>query len=138
MNHYLGKEVNILEFKSGMPIYMQLISYMKISIVNGKYPPGSKIPAVREMALEAGINPNTVQRAFTELEREGLLHTERTNGRFVTENTDMLVLIKKNMSDELIEEFFMKLEQLGMNRKEVVEAVENWINNHEEKEVTEA
>ena len=132
------KGVTILEFKNGIPIYIQLISYVKISIVNGKYPPGSKIPAVREMALEVGVNPNTVQRAFTELEREGLLRTERTNGRFVTEDSDMLISVKKNMSDSMIEEFFNKLEQLGMSRKEIVESVKNWSNDYEEKKAVEA
>ena len=115
-----------MKFKNGIPIYMQIISHMKISIANGKYPPGSKVPTVRDMAMEAGVNPNTVQRAFTELERDGLLFTDRTNGRFVTEDKELLISLKKNMSETFIRELFEKLTQIGMSRKEIIDSVSAW------------
>ena len=73
------------EFQDHLPIYAQLMDTLKRRIVTGRYLPGEKLPSVRELAAEAGINPNTVQRAFSELEREGLIHTQRATGKYVTE-----------------------------------------------------
>ena len=74
------------EFQDHLPIYAQLMDTLKRRIVTGRYLPGEKLPSVRELAAEAGINPNTVQRAFSELEREGLIYTQRATGKYVTEN----------------------------------------------------
>lgn len=74
------------EFQDHLPIYAQLMDTLKRRIITGRYLPGEKLPSVRELAAEAGINPNTVQRAFSELEREGLIYTQRATGKYVTEN----------------------------------------------------
>ena len=76
------------EFQDHLPIYAQLMDTLKRRIITGRYLPGEKLPSVRELAAEAGINPNTVQRAFSELEREGLIYTQRATGKYVTENAD--------------------------------------------------
>ena len=77
------------QFSNDAPIYTQLIQQVKVGIVTGAFPPGERLPSVRDMATEAGVNPNTMQRALAELERDGLVYSQRTAGRFVTEdNTD--------------------------------------------------
>jgi len=73
-------------FQADMPIYTQLVARLQEQIVSGVYPPGGKLPSVRDLAAEAGVNPNTVQRAFADLEREGLIYTQRTAGKFVAED----------------------------------------------------
>ena len=113
-------------FKEGIPIYTQIIDKVKTSIASGLYEPGSKLPPVRDMALEAGVNPNTMQKAFAQLEREGLLYPVRTSGRFITEEKEVLDNLKKNLGREYIEELFDNLKRLGMTREEIVDAVKNW------------
>jgi len=114
------------EFKDGIPIYLQIISHMRNDIASGVMPPGSRIPPVRALAGEIGVNPNTMQRALTQLESEGLLYTQRTNGRFVTEDETVMKKLRSDLSETYIRELFRNLERLGMNRKDIVEAVRRW------------
>ena len=114
------------EFRNGVPIYQQIVLTMKIRIANGSYPPGSKVPAVRELALEAGVNPNTMQRALAELEREGLLAAMRTSGRYVTEEVGRLQQLRLELSTTFIRELFENLRQLGMTDEEIHMAVREW------------
>ena len=87
------------EFKNGIPIYLQIIDQIKRQIVSGELAPGSRIPAVRDLAKEAGVNPNTMQRALTQLEQEGLLYTQRTSGRFVTQEEEIMKQTRMQLSD---------------------------------------
>jgi len=105
-------------FTPDRPIYLQLQEMIKLSIVSGRYPPGSKLPAVRDLALEAAVNPNTMQRALTELEREGLVHAQRTSGRYVTEDTEVIGKMKKELALELAELFLKKMAALGYSADE--------------------
>lgn len=107
-------------FNNDMPIYTQLISQIKFGIVSGQLPPGERMTAVRELAAEAGVNPNTMQRALQELEREGLVFTQRSNGRFVTEDVDMIEAAKIALAKQHIEEFLHAMEALGYNREEII------------------
>lgn len=101
------------EFQSDRPIYAQLMEQIKRRIITGIYPPGEKMPSVRELAAEASVNPNTMQRAFAQLEQEGLLYTQRTSGRFVTEDQQRILEMKTEMADELAKRFLEDMEQLG-------------------------
>ena len=83
------------ELNSTEPIYTQIINRLQMDIVSGNYQPGEKLPSVREIAAEASVNPNTMQKAFAELERIGLVYTQRTNGRFITEDKDLILAQKK-------------------------------------------
>lgn len=111
------------EFKSGIPIYLQIISLLKMKIAAGELPPGSQVQPVRELAMEAGVNPNTMQRALTQLEQEGLLYTQRTSGRFVTEDKQVLKEMRKSLSEQYVKDLFEALGKIGMNREEIIEAV---------------
>ena len=105
-------------FAPDRPIYIQLQELIKLSIVSGLHPPGGKLPAVRDLALEAAVNPNTVQRALTELEREGLVHSQRTSGRFVTEDAEVIGKMKNELAKELIDAFLEKMAAIGYGAKE--------------------
>ena len=111
-------------FRNDQPIYSQLIQRLTEAIVSGVYAPGEKLPSVRELALEAGVNPNTVQRSLTELEREGLVFSQRTAGRFVTENENMIVNAKLRIADERVSEFLRSMKTLGCGRQEIISLIE--------------
>ncbi len=111
-------------FRNDQPIYSQLIQRLTEAIVSGVYAPGEKLPSVRELALEAGVNPNTVQRSLTELEREGLVFSQRTAGRFVTENENMIVNAKLRIADERVNEFLRSMKTLGCGRQEIISLIE--------------
>ena len=114
-------------FKEGIPIYQQIISELKLRLLNGTYPPGSRIPAVRELALEAGVNPNTMQRALLELERDDLLASVRTSGRFATEDEEKLSKLRSTLSESCIEEMTGRLRTLGLTDKEIMDAVNRYL-----------
>lgn len=105
------------------PIYLQLMERIQRDIIAGVYQPGDKLPSVRDLALEAAVNPNTMQKALSELERSGLVYSQRTSGRFITEDTEMLTQMKKELATEHIQEFFQKVEQLGFSRAELLTLV---------------
>ena len=105
------------------PIYLQLMERIQRDIIAGVYQPGDKLPSVRDLALEAAVNPNTMQKALSELERSGLVYSQRTSGRFITEDTEMLTQMKKELATEHIQEFFQKMVQLGFSRAELLTLV---------------
>lgn len=107
-------------FQNDRPIYAQLMEQIKRRIISGVYLPGEKMPSVRELAAEASVNPNTMQRAFAQLEQEGLLYTQRTSGRYVTEDTGRILQMKEELAEELTETYFSAMEQLGYSRIQAV------------------
>lgn len=113
------------ELKSDRPIYLQLMEYIKIDIISGKYIPGEKMPSVRELASEASVNPNTMQKALTELERTGLLFSVRTSGRFITDNLKMIQEMKINIAKEEVNSFLNKMRVLGFNGTQAIEIVKD-------------
>lgn len=115
------------KFVDGIPIYSQIVDELTVRIARHDYLPGQKLPSVRDIAAQACVNPNTVQRALAELERSGLVRTERTNGRFVTEDKKVLKEIYKSLSSAYIDEMVEKLRNIGMSDIEIVEAVTNCV-----------
>ncbi len=110
---------------SDRPIYAQIVEKIQMQIVSGFYRPGDKLPSVRELAAEASVNPNTMQKAFAELERSGLIITQRTSGRMVTEDVEMIKGIQLELAQESIKEFFDKMKELGYNKNEIVALIES-------------
>ncbi len=102
------------------PIYLQLEDQIKTRIIAGVYRPGEKLPSVRELAAEAAVNPNTMQKALTELERSGLVYAQRTSGRFITEDTQIMKNLKEQLAKEQIEQFLSTMEQLGFRKEEIL------------------
>ena len=105
---------------SDRPIYAQLLERIQLQIVSGTYGPGDKLPSVRELAAEASVNPNTMQKAFAELERSGLIVTKRTSGRFVTEDKDMITQIRTQLAKEAALSFIEKMKELGFEKNDIL------------------
>lgn len=108
------------DLTSDRPIFQQIIEIMQLAIVSGKYAPGDKLPSVRDLASEAAVNPNTMQKALAELERSGLVYSQRTSGRFITEDFKMIEELKANLAKEKIDEFLESMYQLGFGKEETI------------------
>ena len=106
------------EFDQDRPLYAQLIEKLQRAIVSGAYEPGAKIPSVRELAAEAGVNPNTMQRSLSELERDGLLFSERTTGRYITRDAALIERTRRQMGEELMAAFVEQMEHMGYKTTE--------------------
>lgn len=109
------------DLQSSRPIWLQLAEQLSRRIVTGVYAPGSRFPAVRELAAEAGVNPNTMQRALSQLESAGLVTTNRTAGRTVTEDTAVLDAMRAKLAKELITKYYSDMEALGYSRAKAAE-----------------
>ncbi len=112
------------ELQNDRPIYLQLMEQIRQDIVSGKYKPGKKLPSVRELALDAAVNPNTMQKALSELERSGLVYSQRTSGRYITEDETMLNQLKHELAVAHIRQFFGKMKQLGFEHKEILSLIQ--------------
>jgi DNA-binding transcriptional regulator YhcF (GntR family) len=111
------------DLKSDRPIYLQLIEQIEIKICSGIFEPGSKLPSVRELAQEAAVNPNTMQKALSILEENGLLYTNRTSGRFITEDAKMIQQAKQKLAQDQISEFIEKMKSLGFDKTETLSII---------------
>ena len=101
------------ELDSDRPIFIQIVERIQMEIISGKYSPGDKLPSVRDLAAVAAVNPNTMQKALTELERTGLVYSQRTSGRFITEDAIMIEELKNNLAQEQIKEFLENMSKRG-------------------------
>lgn len=109
------------EFDNNIPIYIQLVEQLKIYIISGKIKSGERLPSVRDLALQTKVNPNTMQKALGELEEEKLIYTERTNGKFVTEDKKLIDKYKKKYALELSNKYFSSMKNIGYEREDVIE-----------------
>lgn len=116
------------EFDDDTPIYLQIIEHFKTEIAAGSLKAGDKIPPVRELAVSAGVNPNTMQKALSELEREGLLESKRTSGRFVADNMKESEKLKDKLAADLMEDFMKNMNKIGYTPKQSAAKYENYIN----------
>ena len=113
------------QFDSSMPIYTQLVYKIELAIVSGEFVRGQRLSAVRDMAAEAGVNPNTMQRAFQELERQGLVYTQRSSGRYVTEDMTVIENTKQALARENIKSFMDSMRRIGFSREEIIRLLES-------------
>ena len=111
-------------FNNEAPIYLQLFQRLALDIVTGKYKAGEKIPSVRELSTMFRVNPNTVQKALSELEDVELIYTERTNGKFVTDNKKIIKDYLENLAKEKTTIYMNNMKQLGYSVKEVIDMIE--------------
>ncbi len=112
-------------FKENRPIFQQIYDMIVIRILNGTYPKGGKLPSVREMAEEARVNPNTMQRAMSQLEDTGLAITNRTSGRVVTTDEELLKKIKREYAAAAAEEFLQEMKKLGISQEDAVSLIQD-------------
>lgn len=115
----------VWSFDDNQPIYLQIMQVIKTNIVSGNLPVGSKLPSVRELALEAGVNPNTMQRALAELERDGLLYSQRTSGRFVTDDQEKISGYSEELAYQYINAMVDNITALGYSVKQIPSLVES-------------
>ncbi len=112
------------EFRTDLPIYTQLIAQLQQQLVTGQRKPGERLPSVRDLAAQAGVNPNTMQRALTELERLGLVHSQRTAGRFVTEDEAVIQALREELARTRIRDFLAGMAQLGFPLEESLRLIQ--------------
>ena len=113
------------ELDSDRPIYIQLVERIEMMIISGYYPAGGRLPSVRDLATEAAVNPNTMQKAFAELERSGIIITQRTNGRTVTEDEGLINSVRLKKAESHVQAFFAKMKELGYTKSEVINLIDN-------------
>lgn len=113
------------QFDNDKPIYLQMVELIKKEIISGRLKSGEKIPSVRELAVQAKVNPNTVQKALAELERCGLIYTERTNGKFVTENKSIVKAYRDGIINEKVESFLKDMIHIGVSEDEIREYLDS-------------
>lgn len=106
---------------SDRPVFIQLIEHMMDDIFAGRMVPGEQVKSVRDLAMEAAVNPNTMQKALQELERMELMYSKRTSGRFVTEDIELIESLKKERAETKINSFLKDMENIGISRKEIIE-----------------
>ncbi|MCM1150046.1 MAG: GntR family transcriptional regulator [Butyricicoccus sp.] len=111
-------------FSGDRPIYAQLVEQLQTRIVTGVYPPGSRMEAVRELANDAAVNPNTMQRAMSELERRGLVFSQRTSGRYVTDDPESIAALRGELAREKIDRFLGEMRKLGYEKSEIIAILE--------------
>lgn len=112
-----------MKFDANLPIYLQIMDEIKCMIITGVYKPSQKIPSVRDLAVTFAVNPNTVQRALSELEREGLLVSERTTGRFISDDIVLIQQLKQAMIHQKTDIFIDEIKQYGCDEEEIIENV---------------
>ena len=111
-------------FDKHTPVYLQIAERIRNNIISGVYPPSSQIPSVRQLALTAAVNPNTVQHALTALEGEGLIYSESTSGRFVTSDTELILKAKREAAKEFVGIFLKYAEGLSLSPQELIKLIE--------------
>lgn len=120
------------DYSANIPIYLQIMNEIKLKIVSGEWETDQRLTPVRELAMQFSVNPNTMQRALSELEREGLLYTERTSGRFVTSDENLVSKIRDEMAEEYTMNFIKNMLKLGYNTQRILKIVENYTNRNME------
>jgi len=119
------------EFHTSKPIYLQIIEKIHRKIVRNEIKLGEKLPSVREMAVQMGVNPNTIQRTYSELERMGIVQTKRGQGTFVTENVEVINGLKEKLQEEIIEAFVTNMEELGFSKEDMITGINMYFNKKE-------
>ena len=119
---------------SSRPIYLQIIERVQMDIITGRYQPGDKLPSVRDLAQEAAVNPNTMQKALSELERSGLIYSQRTSGRFITEDKELIHQMQKELAAAEVSAFVAHMKQLGITTEEIRQLLAETIEEEENHE----
>ncbi|KKB36360.1 GntR family transcriptional regulator [Bacillus thermotolerans] len=120
------------EFKTSKPIYSQIADRIIQQFVRGEIRPGEKLPSVREMAIQSGVNPNTIQRTYGELERMGVVESRRGQGTFMTEQIEMRNQLRADIQRDIVAAFIENMRGIGLEDREIAYAVEQFLVKREE------
>lgn len=116
-----------MNFKSDLPIYIQIINLIKKNIVSGKIKGGEKLASVRELSTELKVNPNTIQRSYQELEREDLVFTQRGMGTFVTKDEKIIKELKRSMASNMVKSFIKDMKSMGFEKEEIMDLIKDGV-----------
>ncbi|GMB07392.1 GntR family transcriptional regulator [Thermolongibacillus altinsuensis] len=119
------------EFDTTKPIYIQIIEKINKKIVRNEWKAGDKLPSVREMAVQTGVNPNTIQRTYSELERMGIVETRRGQGTFVTENMEVIEQLREQLKRDIVADFVRNMTELGFTLDDMIVSLKNYNGNEE-------
>lgn len=117
-------------FTNDKPVYVQIIDELMSRIASGVYQPGERIPSVRDLAEEARVNPNTMQRALAEIERSGYIISLRTSGRFITEDSELIAQLSDQRADEVIGSFCGTIRKIGISPEQAIEMIHQYFAQH--------
>ncbi|HEL0015947.1 TPA: GntR family transcriptional regulator [Streptococcus equi subsp. zooepidemicus] len=115
------------KFDEKSPIYAQIAQHVMLQIISQEIKSGDQLPTVREYAEIAGVNPNTMQRAFTELEREGMVYSQRTSGRFVTDNQELIARKRRELAINELKSFISNMIKMGFERSEIIPVLSTFL-----------
>lgn len=114
-------------FDEKSPIYIQIAKHIKMKIISQEIKSGDQLSTVRELAEEAGVNPNTMQRAFSELEQEGMVFSKRTSGRFVTEDEKLIKQKRHELATEELQSFVQNMHHIGFDTSDIIAVLESYV-----------
>ncbi|GAA0182176.1 GntR family transcriptional regulator [Clostridium sediminicola] len=114
-----------MDYKNNTPIYIQIMNLIKNEIINEKINCGEQLPSIRDISVKYMVNPNTMQKVFKELEREGIVFTKRGTGTFVTENYSIVKTLKENIANEIMDSFLESMKDLGFDHEEIIKNINN-------------
>ena len=117
--------INKFEFNNKEPIYLQIVELVKKNIATGDLVPGDKLPSVREMSKDLGVNPNTLQRSYGELERLGITYTRRGMGSFISEGDNSMKDLKINIGKDLAKKFISDMASIGIDKEESIKILKS-------------
>lgn len=112
-----------MKFNDNQPIYQQIITYVKVKIIIEEWKLNEKLPSVRDLAVTLNVNPNTVQRAYTELEREEYIYSKRGMGNFVTDNKERILNLSKSIAEKKVRQFLKEMKDIGLTIDEIVKLI---------------
>ncbi|MDQ7725111.1 GntR family transcriptional regulator [Bacillus halotolerans] len=114
------------DFQSSKPIYLQIADQIFYRLVRQELVPGDKLPSVREMAIQTKVNPNTIQRTYSEMERLGIVETRRGQGTFIAENAEIVDELKERLTREVFESFIHQMAELGLTKEEMLAGIKKY------------
>ncbi len=114
----------LIEFNNKEPIYLQIVELIKKAVASGELGAGEKLPSVREMSAMIGVNPNTLQRSYAELERLGITYTKRGMGSFINESDGQIDQLKQELATELVKKFLNDMKAAGISKQEAIKMIE--------------
>lgn len=121
------------KFNDNQPIYKQISEELEKEVISGVYQPGDQLPSVRDLAMQAGVNPNTMQKGLMNAEQDRIIYSDRTRGRFVTDDQSIIDSLRQKISKAMIRDFFNNMRSLGIDDDSIVMAVTDWRDGGDEK-----
>ena len=112
-----------MKFEDNIPIYQQIITFIKLKLITKEWEADQKLPSVRDMAVQLGVNPNTIQRAYMELEREEYIYSKRGMGNFVTGDNKKIETLSEKAAEKIVNDFIREMKKMGFNTEDIISLI---------------